>query len=270
MASETLSILIEAIEEASGRIGKIEESLDRLNKTTEKASLSNMLQQSGKTMQDVGDRMTRNVTTPIVNGLGYAVQSAIDFDAAMGDLNKVTGFERNSEEANKMADTLKELSKEMPITAVGLAEIATAGAQLGIPAAELENFTNIVAKNSVAFDMLPAQAGESFAKLSNIFGQTTKETETLFDAINHLSNNSAATAAQIIDATTRAGPAASSFGLLDRETAALTATMIGFGYAPEVVGTALSGLLPNLQPASKGNEKFQLALEQMGLTFKGL
>jgi TP901 family phage tail tape measure protein len=51
-----------------------------------------------------------------------------------------------------------------------------------------------VAKAATAFEMLPDRAGESFAKLANVYRIPIDQIGALGDAINHLSNNAAAKA----------------------------------------------------------------------------
>jgi hypothetical protein len=130
MSDSSLSILIEAIDNASGRIDKIENSLNRLNKTAEKANLSDQFKQTGKKIQDVGKTMTTHMTLPIVAGLGYATKAAIDFESSLSDVNKVTGMTAGTEEARAFGDEILKLSRTVPLAATELASIAAAGGGL--------------------------------------------------------------------------------------------------------------------------------------------
>jgi len=104
---------------------------------------------------------------------------------------------------------------------------------------------------------MPDQAGESMAKLSNIFGIPITEMSQLGDAVNHLSDNTAAKASEIVEVITRAGAQAKDFGLNAEQTAAL-------GKKPQVAATAMYALLLKLNTADKQSAKFQSGLSALG------
>src|SRR5690606_38824613 len=102
---------------------------------------------------------------------------------------------------------------------------AAAGGQLGVPIDKLDQFVELAAKMSVAFDLSVEQAGDAVAKLSNIFNIPIENVEALGDAINTLGNTTAAREADILDVLTRIGGTASQFKLTADQAAALAATM---------------------------------------------
>ncbi|MFP3022862.1 MAG: phage tail tape measure protein, partial [Wolbachia sp.] len=106
-------------------------------------------------------------------GLGLSlaapIKVAIDFESAMADVRKVVEFNGDNE-ANIFTRELKKLSREIPLSAAELAQIAASGGQLGINKGKLLEFTTTVAKMATAFDMSAEQAGDSIAKLANIYG----------------------------------------------------------------------------------------------------
>ncbi|GHT97832.1 hypothetical protein FACS1894126_2590 [Alphaproteobacteria bacterium] len=78
---------------------------------------------------------------------------------------------------------------------------------------DLGAFTESVAKMSTAFDMTAEEAGNAMAQLSNVFQIPITELTQLGDAVNHLSNNTAAKAKDIVPALNRAGGSVRQFGL---------------------------------------------------------
>ncbi|PIQ39048.1 MAG: phage tail tape measure protein, partial [Thalassolituus sp. CG17_big_fil_post_rev_8_21_14_2_50_53_8] len=201
---------------------------------------------------------------------GLAVMSgyAIDFESAMADVRKVV--DGTDDQFEQLTGRIKEMSGELPITAEGLAKIAAAGGQLGVPIDKLDQFVELAAKMSVAFDLSVEQAGDAVAKLSNIFNIPIENVEALGDAINTLGNTTAAREADILDVLTRIGGTASQFKLTADQAAALAATMIEMGAKSEVAGTGINALLSKLQTANVQGPEFKGALEGIGLSAKQL
>ncbi len=94
--------------------------------------------------------------------------------------------------------------------------------------------------------------------------------ESLGDAINHLSDNTAAKASDIVRAMGRVGGTAKQFGLSAVQTAALTDAFIALGKPPEVAGTAINAMLMKMQTVSKQNAKFGAGLRAIGVDAKVL
>jgi TP901 family phage tail tape measure protein len=197
------------------------------------------------------------------------IKAAVDFESAMAEVKKVVDFEA-PEGLIKLGDTIKQMSRDIPISAEGLAQITAAGGQLGIKEKDLAAFTETVAKMSTAFDMTADEAGQAMAQLSNVFQIPITDMKNLGDAINHISNNIAAKAKDIIPALNRAGGSVRQFGLEADQAAALAGTLISMGQMPEKAGTAVSAMLMRLQTAEKQGTKFKEALKEIGLSAEDL
>lgn len=208
-----------------------------------------------------------------VAGLGLAlaapIKAAIDFESAMADVKKVVDFPAPDGLAALRAELLG-MTSYIPIAATGLAEIAAAGGQLGVAPAALKGFVETAAKMAVAFDMLPSQAGDAMAKLSNVFGIPIGEMERVGDAVNHLSNNSAAKASELVEVMLRTGGAGKMFGLAAQEVGALGSAFVALGKSPEVAATGINAMLTKLQNASLQGKDFQAVLRVMGLNARQL
>jgi len=223
--------------------------------------------------------------------LGAAIASpvtaAIGFENAMADVKKVIALPDDKERADnvikELEKGLKQMSRTIPISAKGLATIAASGAQLGVGAKkneltgqietnvkDLQKFVEIASKMAIAFDLTEEEAGTAMANLSNIFGIAITDMDELGDAINHLSDNTAAKASQIVKALTRVGGVGKGFGLDPKVIAALADSFIALGKAPEEAGTAINRLLTRLLTADQQSPKFQKALQKMGLEASSL
>lgn len=201
---------------------------------------------------------------PIAAALTKVTKSAIDYEDKMADVKKV--ITATDEEFKELSNSLLEMSKITPVSAAGLAEIAAAGAQLGVEVVNLKEFVTITADMATAFDMTAENAGNAVASLSNIFGISINDTEKLGDAINHLSNNSAANARQIVDVLVRIGGTGKAIGLTQQEVAALGSTLISFGKSPEIAGTALDAFLVRLQTLNSLGPTGQESLNKIGVS----
>ncbi|WP_353282454.1 phage tail tape measure protein [Wolbachia endosymbiont (group A) of Myopa testacea] len=207
-------------------------------------------------------------------GLGLSlaapIKVAIDFESAMADVKKVVRFAKDDAAHNQGAaefgQTLKELSRTIPLSAAELAQIAASGGQLGIDKEELLGFTTTVAKMSTAFDMSAEEAGDSIAKLANVYGIEVAGMERVGNIINHLSDNSAAKAGDMVKALAIVGGSAKQFGLDIKETSSLVNAFISLGKQPAKAATAINALLSKLQTAEGQSKEFKAALEDMGIT----
>lgn len=197
--------------------------------------------------------------------VGAPLKAAIDFESEMADVRKVVDFKDPVNGLTKFGNKLKDMSRTIPISAAGLAQIAAAGGQLGVAEEALPQFVETASQMAVAFDIMPDQAGESMAKLSNIFGIPITEMSKLGDALNHLSDNTAAKASEIVEVITRAGAQAKDFGLSAEQTAALGDTFIALGKRPQVAATAINALLLKMNTADKQGAKFQAGLSALGV-----
>ncbi len=207
-------------------------------------------------------------------GLGLSlaapIKVAIDFESAMADVKKVVRFAKDDAAHNQGAaefgQTLKELSRSIPLSAAELAQIAASGGQLGIKKEKLLSFTETVAKMSTAFDMSAEEAGDSIAKLANVYGIEVAGMERVGNIINHLSDNSAAKAGDMVKALAIVGGSAKQFGLDIKETSSLVNAFISLGKQPAKAATAINALLSKLQTAEGQSKEFKAALEDMGIT----
>lgn len=183
--------------------------------------------------------------------VAFPIKQAIAFESAMAEVAKVVEF-KEPEGLKNMAASIKEMSKTIPLTPIALSEIVAAGGQLGIPAEKLEQFAITAAKMSIAFDILPNAAGESMAKLSNIFGVPITEMERIGDAINFVSNNAAASAADIVTALrSGAGAGARALGLTEVQAIALSTAFVAQGLSASEAGTRVQILARNLLNTTK-------------------
>lgn len=67
------------------------------------------------------------------------------------------------QQLKEMESQILSMTHKIPMAATELAKIAASGGQLGVARQDIAQFTETIAKMSVAFDMSAEQAGDSMA-----------------------------------------------------------------------------------------------------------
>ncbi|SUA36352.1 putative phage-related tail protein [Neisseria zoodegmatis] len=246
-------------------LGKV---IDKINaKRANIASLQQQRQQHYDNRGKFKDELFGAVAA--AGSIAVPVRLAVDFESAMADVRKVVDFDTPQQFKQMQQDILK-LTRTIPMAGKELAVIAASGGQLGVARQDIIGFTEQIAKMSVAFDMSADEAGDSMAKLANVYKIPIKNIGILGDAINHLSNQSPAKASDIVNALGRVGGVAKQFGLTELQTTSLANAFISLGKTPEIAGTAINGMLTKLMTADKQGKKFQAVLNGMGTDAKAL
>ncbi|MEF3314573.1 phage tail tape measure protein [Campylobacter jejuni] len=207
-----------------------------------------------------------SLKTLVTGGLiSQTIGSSINFESAMADVRKVVNFDEGDDIKKMSADILK-MTRVLPATAEELAAIAAAGGQIGLGSKDVREFTGLVTKMKVAFDMSAEDVGDSVAKIKNILGISLKDMEDLGDSINNLSDNSASKAREIIDVMKRTAAAGKQIGFTKEQIAALSSSFISLGKGPEVAGTAINSLYRVLATADNMGTKAESAFAKLGIS----
>jgi len=254
----------------------------RLAKEAEKArgaearlqSTMARIQANRSRRQQMGGAMLSGVGGAVLGGaaIGAATlapaKMAMDFETSFAGVRKVVSG--TDAEIKTLEKSLLRLSVPLNMDPAELAAIAESGGQLGVAAAKIPAFTDTVAKMATAFDMLPEAAGDNMAKLSNVYDVPIEGLSRVGDAVNHLSDNTAAKASDMVNTLTRIGGMSKQFGLNVVQATALSNAFIALGKPPEVAGTAINAMLGKLMTADKQGDKFQKGLKAIGMSAKGL
>jgi len=269
MPDRDIDILVRATDGASRVLNTVNTNMNQVVAGAER--LERVI--SGPQLQQAGMNMLQGFKTAS-RGLWDLVQPAIEIEEVFADIRKVTDL--NPEGMSKLDTLLSGMSKRIPIAKTGLAEIASEIGRLGVKGPdELAGFTESIAMFATAWDIVPQAAGESVARMSNVFqipftekGQ--QQLMKLGDLINFLADNTAAKAPGIVEALGRVGGVSRQFGLTDEKVAGLVAHFIAMGKPPEVAGRGIGVMLQKMQSATIQGKKFQQGLEMMGLNATAL
>lgn len=196
--------------------------------------------------------------------LSAPIGAAVAFESAMADVAKVSGFDDAG--LGKFGKQLRKLAvSEIPMAVTELAALSAAAAQAGVADADLLGFTRLTAKAAVAWEMTGAQAGEALAKIRSQLRLTNDQTRLFADAINHLSDNSAASAADLVDYAKRVSAQGEFFGYSKEATLAFGSAMVGTGSQSEVAATSFRNMGRALTRGASATKRQRAAFKALGL-----
>jgi TP901 family phage tail tape measure protein len=203
------------------------------------------------------------------------VRPAITAETKLAEIGKVVDFQA-PDGLQMLGRDIQNLVTDggLALSAAGVADIVAAAGQAGLVADNLPDderrrqlieFAEAAGQMGVAFDISAEQSGVAMATWRKGMGLTQAEAIDLGDAINHLSNNTGANAAAMVDVLRRQGAVAASAGLAAEETAALSAALLEAGAAPEVAATALKNFTGAMTVGDAATRRQQLAFRALGL-----
>lgn len=256
------NVSVDDIAKSYDNLGK---KADGYNKALEKYEKSKKVKEAAGRVSSVGTVALGAGAAMTGLGVGIA-RDAIKAESAFADVKKQFDFANKEDEA-KFKNELQKIITEKKI-AISLDELygaaATAG-QSGLKEDEAIPYIEAATKMGVAFGMSREEAAKYMFTWRNAFGKTLPELEELTDQINYLGNNTGATEIQISEFLTRLGNIPKLAGMAENQTAALGASLIEMGMAPEVAATGAKKLINALTAgkAVKGNE--QKAFDMLGI-----
>lgn len=259
----TSSLVVSLRDRASGPARGIMRSLGLLKREANGfgAAQSTMMAPLGGTLRNLA--MLGAGYVGVTQGLSGTIGAAIKFEDAMADIRKVIDFKSPQQFEGMRQDILK-MSTTLPITAEGIAAIMAAAGQANIPTQELNRFTEMTAKVSTAWDVSAGETGEALAKMKTALGLTVGETSLLADAINHLSNNSASSAPNLLRFS-RGLSSGAMAGFKAKESLAFGGAMIGAGFEAEVAETSFRNMAKALTSGSTATKSQRMAFRSLGL-----
>lgn len=257
MATLNSKLILSLVDRVTEPARRVERNLRGLNERIERNNRQ-VAQATGKMA----------VASAAAVGFGAALsapaRAAGNFEEAMADIRKVVDFP-TSEAFAKMESDLLNLSKSIPMSVEGLAAIAASAGQAGIARKDILAFTESAAKIGTAFDITADQAGNAMKALMTGLGQDVDGITLLFDKMNVLSNNQAATAKDITNVVTKVGATAKGFGFAADETAAFASAMLAAGGKADTSATSIRNMGKALSRGTSATNRQKGALEKLGL-----
>lgn len=251
------------IDQITGKITRLRQEQERLM-----AAQSGM--QRGKNMM-ANAGMALGAVTAAAATAGLPIVQAASFEKAMlGVAKQVEGARDESGKLTNvyydMAQQIKQLGREIPLTTNNLAEMVAAGARMGVAKDELVDFTRTAATMAFAFDLPAEDLAEKMGKISGLYKIPIPAISGLADTINYLDDNAISKGGDIVDYLTRVGGVAGAVKITGQEMAALGSTLLTLGERTETASTATNAMMQKFAAADKGTKKFKEAMKEIGLS----
>lgn len=141
------------------------------------------MQKFGGYLTDIGSSFTQIGTVATAGGALF-LKSAMDFERGLVGVQKTTGA--SSEKMQEFSDGIREIARNSIVGHQELTSLAEMAGQLGIKQDELVGFTETMAKVGTSTNLTAEQAGEAFARFTNITGTGTTTIDNLGSALVHL------------------------------------------------------------------------------------
>ena len=167
-----------------------------------------------------------------------ATQAFAQYETALVGVGKTTNI--SGQDLQRIGNSFRQLSQEIPVATNELLAIAQAGGQLGISAEEdLLKFTETVAKLGSATDLSGEQAATSLARILNITNESIGTIDRLGSVIVRLGNNFAASESEIVRVATEVARSTNVFKLSSAEVAGLSTALKALGIQAQLGGSAV-------------------------------
>ena len=240
------------------QLTKVNSELEKMNKLKEAQKRYQARQENIGKVKEFGDRtFNRGIAT--AGALAVPMKVYMDVEESQADLRKMLG-----DEAKKYYADIRKISENSPLSQPELYEIAGSLAQSGIVGDQIVEYTNKAQQLKVAFDMSTQASGEFLAKTKEQLGLTKEQVFAFADTINYMADNTASSAAQLVDFSNRVGGVAKTMGIAKEANIAFGATLISMGKQPEVAATGIKQLYLELGKGADTKRKAS-AFEFLGL-----
>ena len=243
---------IAKLNEMQSEMSQLNSEINRLENPWTKLSqdmnqFGEKLQGIGRGMQDIGKKMSAMVTLPIVGAFTASTKAAVDWETSFAGVRKTV--DASESEYQALAEGIRDMTKELPVSANEIAAVAESAGQLGIKKENILDFSRTIIDLGEATNMTTEQAATEFARFANIMGMSQSEFSNFGSSIVELGNNMATTESEIMSMSMRLAGAGNQIGLSEAQVAALAATMSSVGIEAEAGGTAMSTVMKKMQNA---------------------
>lgn len=191
-SKETMNYKIE-LANAESQLGKLQTQLYKTNKellenesSLKKAGeaaerVGDKLKNVGDKLQSVGNKMTLGVTAPIMAAAAYSSKAAMDFESAFAGVRKTV--DATEEKFAELEQGVRDMAKELPASAVEIANVAESAGQLGIQTDNILDFSKAMIDLGEATNLSANEAASSLAQFANITQMSQKDFDKLGSVI---------------------------------------------------------------------------------------
>ena len=244
---------------------ELEKRAERYSRALQKYNNSKIAKQNAESLSQAGTPILKTAGIATFAG-SRAIYTAVKAESAFADVKKQFDFKTKEEEEKFKSDLQKIVTeKKIAISLEDLYQMTANAGQSGLSKDEAISYVEEVSKMAVAFNMSRDEASRYMFTWKNAFNMNLDQLKELSDQINILGNNTGASESQISEFLTRLGNIPKLAGMAENQTAALGASLIEMGMAPEVAATGAKKLLNVLSKGMAADKSEKEALNILGL-----
>ena len=236
MVDKSIVVRLSAITgQYSAQMGAAAASTAGFSKSVQASTTSagSRIARFGKIAANVGKLTTLGVAA----GLALSAKAAIEFESSFAGVEKTVSA--SVPQFERLKDSIRRLSTEIPIGVNELNRIGELGGQLGVEVGGLPSFIETIGKIGVTTNLAIDDAALAFARLDNILQLGGDDFDELGSTLVDLGNNFAATESEITTFALRIAPIGATVGLTADEVLGLATAFTSVGVPAERGGTAI-------------------------------
>lgn len=234
---------LRSVEQALIAVGKENSFATRINKLGDGLIKGgDKIKAFGNNVSTLGGKLTTGLTAPLVASVGLITKAAIDYESAFAGVKK-TVDETATVSYKNLSDGIRQMAKELPASAVQIANVAEVAGQLGIKADDILKFSRTMIDMGESTNLSAEDAATAIAKIANILGLTSDEYSRFGASVVDLGNNFATTEKDIVEMSNRLAAGGKLAGLTAPEILGLATAMSSVGIEAEAGGTAMTQTL---------------------------
>ena len=231
------------VEQALIAVGKENSFATRINKLGDGLIKGgDKIKAFGDNVSTFGGKLTTGLTAPLVASVGLITKAAIDYESAFAGVKK-TVDETATVSYKNLSDGIRQMAKELPASAVEIANVAEVAGQLGIKAEDILSFSRTMIDMGESTNLSAEEAATAIAKVANIMGLTSDDYSRFGASVVDLGNNFATTEKDIVMMANRLAAGGKLAGLTAPEILGLATAMSSVGIEAEAGGTAMTQTL---------------------------
>lgn len=231
------------VQQALIAVGKENSFANRINKFGDGLIKSGKkIKTFGEDVSKTGRELTTGLTAPLVASVGLITKAAVDYESAFAGVKK-TVDETATVSYKNLSDGIRQMAKELPASAVEIANVAEVAGQLGIKAEDILTFSRTMIDMGESTNLSAEEAATAIAKIANILGLTSDEYGRFGASVVDLGNNFATTERDIVEMTNRLAAGGKLAGLTAPDILGLATAMSSVGIEAEAGGTAMTQTL---------------------------
>lgn len=234
---------LRSVQQALIAVGKENSFANRINKFGDGLIKSgDKIKTFGDNVSSLGGKLTTGLTLPLVASVGMVTKAAVDYESAFAGVKKTVDETANVSYKN-LSDGIRQMAKELPASAVEIANVAEVAGQLGIKAEDILTFSRTMIDMGESTNLSAEEAATAIAKIANILGLTSDEYGRFGASVVDLGNNFATTERDIVEMTNRLAAGGRLAGLTAPDILGLATAMSSVGIEAEAGGTAMTQTL---------------------------